>query len=63
MYKSNLLWTGNNPICSIDAEGVDGNICQFVNDGNEDANSSMKLKVFNLKEYLCLYAIKDITDI
>lgn len=41
---------------------MDGHICQFVNDGSEDANSSMKLKVFNGKEYLCLYAIRDITD-
>lgn len=45
---------------SIDAEGVTNRICHFANDADKDANSVMKLKVFNDKEYLCLYAVKDI---
>lgn len=45
---------------SIDAEGVSNSICHFVNDADKTANSVMKLKVFHEKEYLCLYAMKDI---
>ncbi|XP_065932679.1 uncharacterized protein [Magallana gigas] len=44
----------------IDAEGVSNSICHFVNDADKTANSVMKLKVFHEKEYLCLYAMKDI---
>ncbi|XP_065938459.1 N-lysine methyltransferase KMT5A-A-like [Magallana gigas] len=44
----------------IDAEGVNDHICQFVNDGKDDANSTMKLKVYNGREYLCLFAKRDI---
>jgi hypothetical protein len=46
---------------SIDAEGVEDHICQFVNDASlKEANSLMKLKIFSEKEYLCLFATRDI---
>ncbi|XP_062576278.1 uncharacterized protein LOC134238182 [Saccostrea cucullata] len=45
----------------IDAEGVVDHICALVNDGHGDqANSAMKLQVFDGKEHLCLFANKDI---
>lgn len=46
--------------CSIDAEESD-RLCQMVNDApDRDVNTVMKLKVFSDKEYLCLFAVKNI---
>lgn len=42
------------------AEGVTNSISHFTNDTDKDANLVMKLNVFNDKEDLCLYAVKNI---
>lgn len=47
---------------SIDAEETTDHVCQFVNDADDkESNAKMRLKVFNGKEYLCLYALRDIS--
>lgn len=45
----------------IDAEESVDRLCQMVNDApDQQANAVMKLKVYGGKEYLCLFALKEI---
>uniref|UniRef100_K1PTF3 SET domain-containing protein n=1 Tax=Magallana gigas TaxID=29159 RepID=K1PTF3_MAGGI len=54
VYKPATWFSG------IDADGVTNSISHFTNDTDKDANLVMKLNVFNDKEDLCLYAVKNI---
>ncbi|WAR28263.1 KT5AA-like protein [Mya arenaria] len=54
--RLNKIGTENN----IDAEDSD-RLCQMVNNAPDtDVNAVMKLKVFSNREYLCLFAVKNI---